>query len=590
MRDVIVIGAGGGGPVVAKELAQRGLDVLLLEAGARNADSEQAWTHFENDSNNPITGTKRYGPGDRDKQFWARELPKPAQIINVAGVGGTTQMYFGNSPRAMPGAFAGYNGDDKNLYDRAYEFPFTYEELKPYYEWVEATLPVQTAAMGTSEQTFFNGCEHLGMNVQVTRDITGDSYRPQQNAVLQPGGNAGLTTDTIALEYPQASGCTFCGHCLQGCYQPRLAPRNLKARRSTDNSYVPMALTADLWAANGRAVTMVTDAYVTQVHYENINGVDQATGVTWRDVNTGETVTEQASVVVMSAGCIENPRLWLNSDLPNPNDWVGRGLTDHAFDIVVGVFPFYTGGAKGVGSSARADFPTRGCIEPTTMGPSFLSSTLMFSDSGIRGQYDNGRGVFGEWDGETGRVVGKDLKNILDNINNTLTMLIITDDDVEPENRVEISASRNDDHGAIARVDMEKRQRSARTLENREFLANKAASILRAAGATEVLRVDTVPILLHVQSSMRMGSDASNSVLDENAESRFVKRLYVADNSALANAIGGPNPTLTTQALATRTAEKIYQTYFGGSAWVESESPVCSIDDVVTNAVIQRGL
>ena len=33
MRDVIIIGAGGGGAVVAKELAQRGLDVLLLEAG-----------------------------------------------------------------------------------------------------------------------------------------------------------------------------------------------------------------------------------------------------------------------------------------------------------------------------------------------------------------------------------------------------------------------------------------------------------------------------------------------------------------------------------------------------------------------------
>ena len=38
MRDVIVVGAGGGGAVVAKELAQRGLDVLLLEAGPR-------WAH-----------------------------------------------------------------------------------------------------------------------------------------------------------------------------------------------------------------------------------------------------------------------------------------------------------------------------------------------------------------------------------------------------------------------------------------------------------------------------------------------------------------------------------------------------------------
>ena len=36
MRDVIIVGAGGGGAVIAKELASRGLDVLLLEAGPRS--------------------------------------------------------------------------------------------------------------------------------------------------------------------------------------------------------------------------------------------------------------------------------------------------------------------------------------------------------------------------------------------------------------------------------------------------------------------------------------------------------------------------------------------------------------------------
>ena len=40
MRDVIVVGAGGGGGVIAKELGGRGLDVLLLEAGPRFADPE----------------------------------------------------------------------------------------------------------------------------------------------------------------------------------------------------------------------------------------------------------------------------------------------------------------------------------------------------------------------------------------------------------------------------------------------------------------------------------------------------------------------------------------------------------------------
>lgn len=56
MRDVIVIGAGGGGAVIAKELAERGLDVLVLEAGPRHADPEAEWSHFENDANNPVTG------------------------------------------------------------------------------------------------------------------------------------------------------------------------------------------------------------------------------------------------------------------------------------------------------------------------------------------------------------------------------------------------------------------------------------------------------------------------------------------------------------------------------------------------------
>ena len=65
MPDVIVVGAGGGGPVVAKELAARGLDVLLLEAGAAFERSEREWSHFENEANNPATGVFRFGPGDR---------------------------------------------------------------------------------------------------------------------------------------------------------------------------------------------------------------------------------------------------------------------------------------------------------------------------------------------------------------------------------------------------------------------------------------------------------------------------------------------------------------------------------------------
>jgi hypothetical protein len=91
-------------------------------------------------------------------------------------------------------------------------------------------------------------------------------------------------------------------------------------------------------------------------------------------------------------------------------------------------------------------------------------------------------------------------------------------------------------------------------------------------------------------STLRMGADPSDSVLDAHAEARWVDRLFVGDNAALANALGGPNPTLTSQAVCTRTAERIFTKYFGGDPWVASESPVSSLDDRVTAGVMAGAL
>jgi choline dehydrogenase-like flavoprotein len=591
MRDVIVIGAGGGGPVVAKELAARGLSVLLLEAGARHADPRGEWTHFENDANNPLTGFLRFGPADRTRPAWFRELPQNSFLFQVAGVGGTTQHYFGNCPRAYPGVFAGYDGPDAAAYDTAHRFPFRYQDLVPYYEWVEATLPVQTAAMGRKERTFFDGCEAIGLPVQTTKTTLGDSFRPQQNAILQPGGTAGLTRDVTRLAFPAATGCTLCGYCLQGCMEPLHAPRNLFARRSTDNSYVPMALTADAWSPGGVPVTLISDAFATRILTQTVGGERVATGVTWRIGATGESHTETAQVVVMAGGTTENPRLWFNSGLPDPDDWVGRGYTDHYFDLMVGLFDRTTDSSRGAASAARAEFPGRGGMENIGLGPALQAFAMQLSDSGARGFYTNGRGFTGPWDGPSGRPIGPELKDALQNgIDRLLNILILTDDDVEAQNRVVLSALPADEHGPVPKVIFRPRNRTARTLANREFLVRKATEILRGAGATKVFRLDWAPLILHVQSTMRMGMSADDSVLDDTAEARWVKRLFIADNSALANALGGPNPTLTSQALATRTAEQIFQRYFGGDPWVARESPVTSTDDRVTQAVIARGL
>lgn len=591
MRDVIVIGAGGGGPVVAAELAGRGLDVLMLEGGPRHADPEQEWSHAENDANNPNNGFLRFGPGDRSKPAWFREWTNNLFVWQLSGVGGTTQHYFGNSPRPMPGVFRGYEGPDAAEYDTAHLFPFTYAELRPYLEWVETTLPVQTAAMGTKEALMFRGCEAVGLPVQTSRDISRPAFRPQQNAILQPGGNAGRTDRSDLLVYPQATGCTFCGHCFQGCYAPLRAPRNQYAKRSTDNSYVPLGLAADAVRPGGKPVELIADAFVQRIRHEQQGAHTVARGVQGRNNSTGEVFTEDARVVVLAGGATESPRLWFNSGLPNPNDWVGRGHTDHHFDWVVGAFDEYTGNSKGANSSARMDWPGRGGIENVGLGPAIQAFTMSLSDSGTRGFYTNGRGLRGPWDGPSGRLVGDELKNLMaGGIDHLLNFLVITDDHVQADNRITPSLFPADENGAPAKVDVTLRGRVARTQENREFMVRKAAEIMRAAGARTVYRLDWAPLLLHVQSSMRMGESDRDSVLDADAQARWVRRLFIADNSALANSLGGPNPTLTTQAVATRTAERIFRLYFDGDTWVDKESPVPSTDPRISARLTALGL
>ena len=96
---MIVIGAGGGGAVIAKELAERGLDVLVLEAGPRFADPEREWSHFSQDAVNAVTGYFRWGPADRSKPPYARELNSPTMLVlQVAGVGGATLHLLGDLP------------------------------------------------------------------------------------------------------------------------------------------------------------------------------------------------------------------------------------------------------------------------------------------------------------------------------------------------------------------------------------------------------------------------------------------------------------------------------------------------------------
>ncbi|WP_096437250.1 GMC family oxidoreductase N-terminal domain-containing protein [Alteribacter populi] len=564
--DVIIIGAGGGGPVVAKELGELGLQVLVLDAGpwygnkkwpkpnesrgekaSDSADDldvtlyRDQLTRLENDMNDTVTGKFRWGAADRRRAPWFRNIPDQALLWQNAGIGGTTLHYYGNCPRPYP--------DSINN-----KWPISYETLIPYFEKVEATLPVEFAPITAKEELFYYGAEKAGFSLHATLDVTSPGYRPQPNAILPP--NEHLMDPSYSLEeLSHMEGCTLSGHCEQGC--PYGPTTEKIAKRSTNVSYVPLALKTG-------NVSFRPNTYVTKVLTEEdeSKGV-RAVGVQIRDTWTGEVEELRAGVVVMAAGCVETPRLWLNSDLPE-NSWVGRGLTNHYMDAVTGTFdendlkeilgtstidPFV-----GHTSGARLDYPGIGMIESLGNSPGLSAQFLFgFSHAGYD-SLNNSNPNEGLWE-KRGRIVGPKLKKAMSGYRKTLTLLIITEDDVQFQNRVELDPFIKDEHGHVPIVTYTP---SKRDEEKRNELVKIATEMLRQAGAKEMIRSDLPPNLyIHLESTMRMGF-----VVDSSCEAYQVKRLYIADNSVHYNSIGGVNPTLTTQALATRTAELLADKYF----------------------------
>lgn len=560
--DVVIIGAGGGGPVAAKELGERGIKVALLEAGPWYGNKKwpspnfehgsissssfedlspeilhKCFTSCEGDMNGSVSGKFRWGPADKMKNTWGRSITYGGFAWQNSGVGGTTLQYFANSPRAFPMSIDGV-------------WPISYNEIVPYYEQVEATLPVLPAPMTTKEEFFFYGAKKAGWSLLNTLNVTSPGYRPQPNAILQPPADI----NDPNFDFHSENGCTLRGHCINGCDAGGTV--DMVAKRSTLVSYIPLALKTG-------NVDIYPNAFATKIITEkNANDGVRAVGVEYIDTWTGKKNEIRAGVVVAAAGCIETPRLWLNSRLPD-NPWVGKGMTNHWFDCVAGVFedkvlqnilgtpnvePYV-----GQNSAARFDYPGLGAIFAFGISPG-LHATIVYSLSGDGYNFLKKPDEKGIWDVK-GRAVGQELKELMTEYPRTLSMLIIIDDEVNQSNGIAVHPFLKDKHGSIPVV---KYKPGTKEKEKRDKLASIAADILRKAGAKKVIRPDLPPgIFIHIQSTMRMGY-----VTDLNCEALQVKRLFIADNSVLYNSLGGCNPTLTTQALAVRTSEKIASKYF----------------------------
>lgn len=560
--EVLVVGAGGDGPALAWGLGERDVEVLVLEAGpwhghersetphdspfdgeGKNTGElsgellDEQFTGREYEMNNIVGGKLRWGPADRSRSPWFRVLSRGGMALQVAGVGGTTLHYFGNHPRAYPGAVEE-------------DWPIDYGDLVPYYQLLEEKLPVRPAPTTPRDEVFYEGCRRAGWDLLEGKNVTEPGYRPMPNAVLRPDPALSDPDYDGSFRYPDVEGSTLSLSEYQGDSFPRGAPLREKSKRSTNVSFVPDALETG-------NVRLRPNAFVTRVHTD---GSGRATGATYRNTWTGEEVRVNAEVVVLAAGCVETPRLWLKSDLPR-NEHVGTGLTTHWLDFVSGTFepetlqnlvgqdeiPPY----QGQSGSARLDHPGLGAVAVNTFHPGITAGTLYgFSQSPFEPDTDPDGAP---WDTE-GKLGGRELKERMAKYPRTLSLIIHTDDQPHEENRIRLDSLLEDEHGAVPRIRWEPDRRDS---EKRRRLAELGTEVLREAGANEIHRTNSVPILLHLQSSMRMGK-----VTDEHCEARDVKRLFVADHSVLANSLGGPNPTHTGQALSLRTADAVVERYF----------------------------
>jgi len=131
---VIVIGSGAGGGVIAKELGEAGLQVIVLEAGKRYdpyRDYPTQARDFEVRSNDVFL------PKDPRRDLYTSGGSSPFLYFRVKGVGGSTLWYHAMCPRFHESDFRVRSEDGV-----ADDWPISYADLEPYYTKVEYELGV----------------------------------------------------------------------------------------------------------------------------------------------------------------------------------------------------------------------------------------------------------------------------------------------------------------------------------------------------------------------------------------------------------------------------------------------------------------
>ena len=542
--DVIVIGAGAAGGIVACVLAEAGKRVLLLERGPELSFEAVGRDHLRNqrislyghNAGPDIAGNPRVFV-DPEGHVSTVRPHEGGYNNNAAAVGGGTRVYGAQAWRFMEQDFrmASEYGvpDGSSLAD----WPIRYQELEPYYERAEWEIGVCGEDHGNHSQA------PRSKGYPMPPVPPTGTHRVLRRGAEALGWNTFTTPLLInSVPYQGRGACVQCQHCV-GFACPS------DSKNGTQNTVIPRAVATGLCdlVANTFCERIDTDAQ------------GKVTGITYLTAENGTTQRRsvQARAVVSSAGAIESARLLLMSatdrhptGLGNEHDQVGRSLQGHYYPGVHAMFDevIWDGVGPGVSISlAQFNHGNPGVIGGGMLSDEFIKLPIIF-------WYRSQPGDIPRW--------GQANKDWMRHAyTRTVQVMGPVQDIPHPDCRVTLDASVRDHYGLpVARLSGTTHIETVRTAQ---FMWERAREWVEASGAVKTWggppTVASMSGGQHQAGTCRMGDDPETSVTDKWGRVHAHDNLYVMDGS-LNVTNGGFNPVLTIMALAFRNAEKLAQT------------------------------
>ena len=542
--NAVIVGAGAGGGVVAKQLASAGLSVALLERGKWYSAADCRKDDLRNQRTTVLGNA--FGPDDdRNPRVLVDEEGRERVVTasegaysnNAACVGGGTFSYGAQAWRFMEKDFrmrSTYGSVEGSTLE---DWPIGYPDLEPYYEKAEWEMGVS----GDDSANTFKAPRRKPLPMPPLSPT-------REYQILQPAAKRlGLHPFDIPMlrntvPYNGRGPCMRCRWCVGFACE-------VNARTGTHNTVIPKALATG--NCDLRAECMVKEIL--------LDDRGRAKGVAYFDAND-RLQTQTADVVIVSGAAIESARLLLNSQsklfpngLGNRHDWVGRNLQSHTYSGAFGLFDYDTYDDIGPGAQIA--------ISDYNHGNPGLTGGAMLANEFIRLPYQFLTGVplfVPQWGAAHKEWVRNAFKRTIAVQGPTQEMPLF-------EARVQADPKIKDYWGIpVARLSGGKHPHS---IEVGRYMTTKAEAWLKEAGAIRTWKKQPAGGLSggqHQAGTCRMGNDPKTSVVDKFCRIHDVDNVYVIDGSVHVTN-GGFNPALTIMAVAYYASENLIKTRKG--AW-----------------------